>query len=147
MLCKEIMTRHVVSLRPGDKVDGAARRMRDENIGFAPVCDDARPVGAITDRDIALRVCAEDRRAGRTRVEDVMTRELLTCFETDQIERAEALLAQRHKNRIIVLDGAGRLAGVLSLADVAEHADAQGAMCTIRKVQERELRGHRIARV
>src|SRR5512138_3086907 len=102
MRCDEVMTRDVIRLRPLDRVDAAARRMRDENVGFAPVCgDDGRPVGALTDRDIALRVCAEDRRAGRTRVEEIMTRELLTCRSGDDVERAEALLAARRKTRIL----------------------------------------------
>ncbi len=142
MLCREVMTREVVSFRPGDRVDSAARRMRDEDVGFAPVCaDDGKPVGAVTDRDIAVRVCAQDRRAGRTRVEDIMTRELLTCLATDDVERAEALMRARHKNRIIVVDPDGRLAGVMSLTDIAEHEDDARAMRTIRGVLARELRG------
>ena len=141
MRCEEIMTRDVVILRPTDRVDAAARRMRDENVGFAPVCDgDARPVGAITDRDIALRVCAEDRRAGRTHVEEIMTRELLTCGADDDVERAEALMVARRKSRIVVLDGGGRLAGVVSLADLAARDDARRALDTIRRVGARELR-------
>src|SRR5512139_674873 len=104
MRCDEVMTRDVIRLRPLDRVDAAARRMRDENVGFAPVCDDeGRPVGAITDRDIALRVCAEDRRAGRTHVEEVMTRGVLLCGAGDELARAEALMAQRRKARIVVV--------------------------------------------
>jgi CBS domain-containing protein len=141
MLCSEIMTRAVVSLRPGDKIDAAARRMRDENVGFAPVCtDDAKPVGAVTDRDITVRVCAQDRRAGRTHVEDVMSREVLTCRATDDVERAEALMVARRKTRIIIVDRDGRLAGVMSLADIAEHEDDARAMRTIRGVLSREIR-------
>jgi CBS domain-containing protein len=141
MLCDEMMTRDVVSLRPTDRVDAVARRMRDENIGFAPVCaEDGRPVGAITDRDIALRVCAEDRRAGRTRVEEIMTRELLTCHAGEDLQRAEELMVARRKTRIVVLDREGRLAGVISLADIAAHDDAARAIRTIRSVVDRELR-------
>lgn len=141
MRCNEIMTHEVVSLRPSDRVDSAARRMRDEDVGFAPVCaDDGRPIGAVTDRDIALRVCAEDRRAGRTHVEDIMTREVLTCRATDDLERAEALMAARHKSRIILVEPDGRLAGVMSLADIAGHEDEGRAMRTIRDVLSRELR-------
>ncbi len=142
MRCAEIMTRDVVSLRPGDKVDSAARRMRDEDVGFAPVCaDDGRPVGAVTDRDIAVRVCAQDRRAGRTHVEEIMTREVLTCRATDDVERAEALMQARHKARIIVVEPDGRVAGVMSLADIAERDDDARAVRTIRGVLARELRG------
>lgn len=142
MLCNEIMSRDVVSLRPGERVDSAARRMRDRNIGFAPVCrDDGRPVGAVTDRDMAMRICAQDRRAGRTHVDDIMTRELLTCRATDDVERAEELMAERHKSRIIVLDPEGRVAGVMSLADIAEYEEDARAMRMIRRILEREVRG------
>ncbi len=142
MRCTEIMTREVVAFRPGDRVDSAARRMRDEDVGFAPVCtDDGKPVGAITDRDIAVRVCAQDRRAGRTHVEEVMTREVLTCRTTDDVERAEALMEARHKNRIIVVEPDGRIAGVVSLTDIAEHDDDARAVRTIRAVLSREFRG------
>ena len=141
MLCDELMTREVISLRPGDRVDAAARRMRDENVGFAPVCgDDGRPLGAVTDRDIALRVCADDRRAGRTHVEEIMTRELLTCRAGDDVDRAEELMAARRKTRILVLDDEGRVVGVVSLSDVAAYADAARALVTIRRVLARELR-------
>lgn len=141
MRTSEIMTRDVVSLRPDDRIDSAARRMRDRNVGFAPVCsNDGRPVGAITDRDIALRVCAQDRRAGRTHVEDVMTRELLTCSGSDDVERAEALLAERHKNRIIVVDSDGRLAGIVSLADLAQYEDSARIVRVLRRILEREVR-------
>jgi len=142
MRCDQIMTREVVSLRPGDRVDSAARRMRDEDVGFAPVCaDDGKPVGAVTDRDIALRICAEDRRAGRTHVSEIMTREVLTCRAADEVERAEALMTARHRTRIILVEPDGRLAGVMSLADIAEHEDDARAVRTIRGVLSRELRG------
>ena len=141
MLCKEIMTSDVVSFRPLDRIDGAARRMRDENIGFAPVCEeDGKPVGAITDRDIALRVCAQDRRAGRTHVDDIMTRDLITCRMTDEVERAAHLMADHHRNRIIVLDRRGRLAGVISIADVIERGPESEALRTLRTILNRELR-------
>ncbi|GAO01391.1 CBS domain-containing protein [Anaeromyxobacter sp. PSR-1] len=141
MTCDELMTRDVLSVRPLERVDAVARRMRDENLGFAPVCtDDGRPVGAVTDRDIALRVCAEDRRAGRTHVEEIMTRELLTCRAEDDVRSAEERMEGRRKHRILVLDREGRLAGVISLADLAAREDAARAMQTIRRVVERERR-------
>lgn len=141
MTCDELMTRDVVSVRPLDRVDAVARRMRDENLGFAPVCtEDGRLVGALTDRDIALRVCAEDRRAGRTHVEEIMTRELLTCRAEEDVQRAEERMVGRRKHRILVVDREGRLAGVISLADLAAREDAARAMRTICRVVERERR-------
>ncbi len=78
-------------------------------------------MGAVTDRDSALRICTEDRSAGRTHVSEIMRREVLTCRATGELERAEALMAARHKTRIILVEPNGRLAGVMSLADIAEH--------------------------
>jgi CBS domain-containing protein len=141
MMCQEIMTRAIVAFRETDRVDAAARRMASENIGFAPVCDEeGAPIGAVTDRDIALRVCAHDRRAGRTHLAEIMTRELLTCRASDDVAVAEALMSEKHKNRIMVLDDEGRLAGILSLADLVERDREGRTLATLRRVLERELR-------
>jgi len=78
--------------------------------------------------------------AGRTHVEEIMTRELLTCHAGDNVQRAEELMVARRKNRILVLDSEGRLAGVISLADIAAHDDAARAIQTIQRIANRELR-------
>jgi len=69
MRCEQIMKKNVECVTQNDNVQDAARKMRDQNVGFLPVCEDGKKVvGAITDRDIALRACAEDRPASSTRV-------------------------------------------------------------------------------
>jgi CBS domain-containing protein len=139
MRCKDLMTSEVESFRTHDPVLGIARRMRDLNIGFVPICDaDGHPVGTLTDRDIALRVCGADRRASETRAEEVMTHETITCAETDDLERAEELMARHHKARIMVVDEDGRLEGVISLSDIVEEEDDARAARTARLVADRE---------
>ena len=141
MLCQDVMKTEIETFRDGDPVTAVARLMREVNIGFVPICDvDGRPVGVLTDRDLALRVCGEDRRASDTRAGAVMTREVITCRETDPIEAAEELMARYHKSRMPIVDEDGRLVGVISLSDVVEEEDDRRAAETMRHVTEREIR-------
>ncbi len=140
MQCQDLMKSEVESFRETDPVLAIARRMREVNIGFVPICDrDGHPVGALTDRDLALRVCGEDRRASETRAAAVMTREIITCRDTDPIEAAEQLMARYRKSRMMIVDEDGRLVGVISLSDIVEEEDDRRAAETMRQVSEREL--------
>src|SRR5688572_21878724 len=117
MRCVDLMTRPVEFMLPGQTVTAAARKMRDANVGFLAVCDsEGKVIGALTDRDIAIRACAVDR-AGTAMVSEVMTPEVIACRPGDEVTRAEELMARYHKSRILVTDGDGKPAGVISLAD------------------------------
>ena len=142
MQCQDLMKTEVETFREHDPVSAIARRMLEVNIGFVPICDpDGRPVGTLTDRDIALRVCAHDLRASETRASDVMSREIVTCRETDDLEEAERLMARHHKSRMMIVDEDGRLQGVISLSDVVDEERDDRAAETMRLVAEREVRG------
>ena len=142
MRCEEIMKRDVQYVQPTDPVQAAARRMREANVGFLPVCDSSRKVlGAITDRDIALRIVA-DGRPPTTAIGDVMTREVVACAPGDDVRRAEELMGKQHKSRMIVADEEWRLLGVISLSDIAQVEDASRASQTMKQVTEREARPH-----
>ncbi|WP_224360367.1 CBS domain-containing protein [Hyalangium versicolor] len=140
MRCEEIMKRDIECLSPRDTVEAAALRMRDQNIGFLPVCDTSGKVlGTLTDRDIVVRVLA-GKKPTNTPVETIMTREVVSCRPQDGIERAEQLMAQKHKSRIMCLDDSSRLVGIISLSDIAQHVDGAHALETLRQVSEREVR-------
>lgn len=140
MRCEEIMKRDVTFVKQDDNVRDAARKMRDENIGFLPVCDQSqRVVGTMTDRDIAIRVCAEDRSAGATRVDDVMTRDVVSCRPGDDVERCLELMRTHHKSRMLITDEDEKLVGVISLSDIAERIEAEKSGETLREVAEREV--------
>lgn len=141
MRCDELMTRDVGVCGIGDGVRDAARKMRDLNVGFVPVCDGGGTVvGVVTDRDLALRVLAEDL-PDTTELGDVMTEELVVCRPEDDVSRAEELMRTNQKNRILCVDETGRLAGVISLSDIAQVEPAARVGELLGDVTEREVAG------
>ena len=119
MLCEEIMRRDVKCVDPDDTAQSAARVMLDENVGFLPVCEHGRVVGAVTDRDIAIRLVAGGLSCS-ARISDVMTKDILSCSPSDDVREAQKLMAEKRKSRIICLDDRGHLAGIISLSDLAK---------------------------
>lgn len=106
-----------------DTVRAAARLMKEESIGFVPVCnDEGEPVGAVTDRDLAIRVLAEGRSADE-RLEACMTRDVAACKLGDDLGDVERLMREKRISRVMVCDDAGKLRGVVSFADLAEAQD------------------------
>lgn len=135
MRCEELMNRDIQWVSPRDTVEDAACRMRDHDIGFLPVCDQSRRVaGTLTDRDIAIRLVAEKKPAGSF-VEEVMSREGITCRPEDDLRVAEKKMSEAQKSRIMCCDADGRLLGVISLSDLAQH-EREGAAETLREVKE-----------
>ncbi|MCI0671380.1 MAG: CBS domain-containing protein [Myxococcaceae bacterium] len=136
MRVSEVMKREVVTVSPDETVEAAARRMRDADVGFLPVCDaDGRPLGTLTDRDVVLRVVAE-RRSSALPVRAVMTHEVVACRPGDAVSDAERLMHEHHKARLLCTDARGRLKGVLALADIAAHREH--AMRTRPPIAEQE---------
>jgi CBS domain-containing protein len=114
------MARGVVTVSPSSSVAEASRLMRDRDVGFVPVREQHGPVvGVLTDRDVALRVCAEGLDPSEVTVSQVMSTELSAVAPEDTVQLAEEMMAMYHKSRILVLDRDRGLMGVVSLADVA----------------------------
>ncbi|KYF92956.1 hypothetical protein BE20_10580 [Sorangium cellulosum] len=138
MLCKEIMKREIQCVMTSDTIQTAARKMRDANVGFLPVCDDeGKVLGTLTDRDLAIRVLADSRPLS-TKAGDVMTRAVVACRPDDEVHRAEQLMGQHHKSRVLCTDADGRLVGIISLSDIAQREDDKNTAQTVRRVTERE---------
>lgn len=139
MLVSSLMKLRPFYVRSYDTCRAAARLMRNENIGFLPICDGQRRVlGVLTDRDIAVRVVADGLQTDAP-VGDVMTREVVSCRHDEDLSRVEQVMAASHKSRIVVVDEDGRLEGVLSLSDLVEH-DVRNAAALVARVSEREAR-------
>jgi CBS domain-containing protein len=118
-------------------VQACAEMMRDNGIGFVPVVDAERQVvGVVTDRDLALRVVANDLPAD-TPVGYVMTRDVRICHPDDELREAAWKMSSARKSRLIVADERGRCLGVISLSDVAQ-ADSRRAGAVLRAVTGRE---------
>jgi CBS domain-containing protein len=122
MLIREIMTEHVEFVRPDESLQEAALKMRDFGVGPLPVCENEAVVGMLTDRDITIRAVAEGRDPESTKVRDVMSGELICCFDDQEIDVAARLMRAQHIRRIVVMDRDKRLVGIVSLSDLAVEA-------------------------
>src|SRR5688572_1313211 len=86
MLAKEIMSKKPDVLSPKATIKEAAELMRDHDYGFIPIGENDRLIGAITDRDIAIRAVAVGKDVNETTVKEVMSDKIQYCFEEDDVE-------------------------------------------------------------
>jgi CBS domain-containing protein len=113
------------TVKVGDSVVDAAKLMKGEETGIAPIVDDGRLVGVITDHDITIRVVAEGRDPAETRVEDVASRDLVTIDPDQDLDDALALMAHHDVRRLPVIEEDGTLVGMVAHADVLRHVEAE----------------------
>src|ERR1043166_4466775 len=116
---KEIMTPGVYVIPPEATVKEAAEKMRAIDVGPLPVCDGERLVGMVTDRDITTRAVAEGREPTTTPVRDVMTEDLVYCFEDQDVTEAARLMEEHKIRRLPILNRNQWMVGIVSLGDVA----------------------------
>lgn len=114
----DVMTRNVRTLAPTDTVAAAAKAMRELDVGVIPVCEGDKLLGMVTDRDIVLRAVAQGL-GGDTPLSTVMSTDIHTALETDDLDTVLAGMASRQIRRLPVLDGSQRLAGIISIGDIA----------------------------
>jgi predicted transcriptional regulator len=134
MKVKDMMTRSVECVWPQDTLQEAASRMKEMKIDPLPVCDLTHIVGTLTDRDIAVRAAA-GRDPRTTKVSDVMTREVITCYDDDQLEEAERLMQSRLVRRILVVNRDDRPVGILSLGDLSAETSNPQRVGSVRRDQ------------
>jgi CBS domain-containing protein len=125
MLVERLMTRLVHACRADDTLAHAARLMWDSDCGCLPVCGgngSTNVVGIITDRDICMCGLFEGRPLSDLKVAIAMSRGVLMCRAGDEIENAERIMRDARVRRLPVIDDAGMLVGMLTLADLAREA-------------------------
>jgi CBS domain-containing protein len=114
-----VMTHEVAVVSPTDSVRAAADVLKRLNIGSAPVCNGRSLVGMITDRDIAVRAVAEGRDPVNTPVEQVMTRDVIYCFDDQDVQEVADAMASSQVRRMPILNRQHELVGIVSLGDLA----------------------------
>jgi CBS domain-containing protein len=119
MKVREMMSREVESTRPDAPIQQAAERMKSLDVGSLPVCQEGRLVGMITDRDIVVRSVSEGHDPESDHVTDVMTDEVIFCYEDQDADTAAKLMQQHQISRLPVLNREKQLVGILSLGDLA----------------------------
>jgi CBS domain-containing protein len=118
---REIMTRDPVVARPETTLREAAEMMRELDSGVLPIGQNDRLLGILTDRDITIRATAEGKDPNSTAVREVMSSEVVACFEDEDERDAAAKMEQHQLRRLVVLDRDERLVGIVSLGDLAVH--------------------------
>ncbi|RKH64973.1 CBS domain-containing protein [Corallococcus aberystwythensis] len=121
----DVMTTDVEVVRPSDSLRVAAEKMRALNVGPMPVCDGDELVGMVTDRDIVIRAVAQGLDAERTQVAQAMTRGVEYVYDDDDLTQAAQKMRASRIRRILVLNRAKRLVGILALGDIAEELNDQ----------------------
>ena len=125
-MVKEIMTRNLEVVAPGDTLVQAARKMEVLDVGPLPVCEGNRVVGMITDRDITVRATAAGCDPKTTLVGEAMTQDIVCCYEDQDVREAARLMKEKQIRRLLVMSRADDLVGIVSLGDLATEAGDQG---------------------
>jgi CBS domain-containing protein len=133
MKVSEIMTRDVRLLSPDQTIREAASLMADIDAGSLPVSENDRLVGMITDRDIVIRAVAQGKSAD-TKVADVMSKEILYCVDTDEIDDVARNMGKAQVRRLPVVNSEKRRVGIVSLGDLARNDDPATIGRTVTKV-------------
>ena len=117
-LLKDLMSRDVQVISPEMTIGEAAKSMRDGNFGMMPVGENDRMIGAISDRDIAIRVIAEGK-DGSLPVREAMTSSIAWAYEDDTVEQGAKIMSEHQVRRLPVVDRNKRLVGIVALGDFA----------------------------
>ncbi len=122
MKIKDIMSKDVQIVTPDTLLHEVAKKMQNSDCGSILVGENDRLVGVITDRDLALRCVAESHDPAQTKAAQVMTKEILYCRDTDEMEDVALNMTKNKVRRMPVLDKDKRLVGIVSLGDMASHS-------------------------
>lgn len=117
MKIKELMTPNPAFCAPDAKLENVVKLMIEHNCGVIPICENDRIVGVVTDRDIACRGFLQGKNPLDIPVRDIMTKLIFTVAENDSIDAALNAMQEHHVRRLPVTRD-GKLAGIISMADL-----------------------------
>jgi CBS domain-containing protein len=120
---RDVMTSNPCSIDADKSVAYAAKMMKDEDVGLAPIVEGDKLIGMLTDRDIAIRVVAEGRNPDQVTVREVASKQVVTIDPQQDLSEALRIMAKHQVRRLPVVEEDGRLVGVVAQADVAREGD------------------------
>ena len=130
----ELMSRDPITCPPDAEIRSAAQLMRDRDTGDVVVVAGDQVRGIVTDRDITVRAVA-DGRGPDTPLSDVLSGQVITVAPDDRVEKVVDLMREHAIRRIPVVED-GRLAGVISIGDLAIERDSASALADISAARE-----------
>src|SRR5512144_1704710 len=115
MQVSEVLVSDVETAEPHVPLRELARRMRELGIGFMPIVEREKLVGVITDRDIAVRGVSESKDPEKVVAGDVMSLEVVCCFQDESVEQARQLTTEHNARRLHVIDPHQNMVGIIKL--------------------------------
>jgi len=134
MKIEEIMTANPACCGPETNLREVARLMVDHDCGEIPVLRDGRPVGVITDRDIAARAVAAGRNPLEMKASDLMSTPVITVKPSTDVDDCCDTMEEHQIRRVPVVDDSGSCCGMVSQADIAKHASARKTAQVVKEV-------------
>lgn len=131
MHVSDIMSRNFKSIAKNASIRNAAMQMREMDVGMLPVEKDGDIIGTVTDRDITIRATAQGCDPDKTPVSEVMSNEIYTCIEDDDLQQAAKIMERHQIRRLMVQDDNGKFVGMLALADLARHDETEALSAEI----------------
>ncbi len=118
----DVMTRHAETIDAQASLVAASQKMRSLGVGMLPVRFGDEIIGVVTDRDITVRATAEGQDPSQVTVRQIASSDFARCYEHNTIAEAVSTMEQKQVRNLLVLDSDDRLAGILSIEDVAARA-------------------------
>jgi CBS domain-containing protein len=137
MKLNDIFTRSVVTVTPEETLAAVARKMQEHNVGTVVVVENQRPVGILTDRDLALALGAQGI-SPQAPARQVMTKHVLAVPEDTPVFTATKFIRERAVRRLPIVDGEDRLVGMVSLDDLLRFL--AGELYNLAEGIEREMK-------
>jgi CBS domain-containing protein len=131
------MSRDVKVISPDMTIREAARKMAEGDFGMMPVGEDDRMIGAISDRDIAVRAVAQGKNPDNTKVREVMSEGIAWTYDDASVEEAAKIMSEHQVRRLPVVNHDKRLVGIVALGDLAvEKADIKPAAKALSEISK-----------
>jgi CBS domain-containing protein len=139
MQVKEVMSADQGCCTPSDSAYNDVRPLCDLNVGAVPIVADQQSralVGMITDRDLCCSIVAHGLDAKTTTIQEFITYTPATCQDGENVEQCERLMQEHQVRRIPVVDGEGRVIGIVAQADLALKDKAERVHKTVAEISK-----------
>jgi CBS domain-containing protein len=138
MKAADVMTPHPACCSPDTSIVDVTQMFVEHDVGATPVVDPStgRPIGIVTDRDVATRAVASGADARTLKASDCMSTSVVTVSPDASLDEVMDAMSENQVRRVIVVDDRGGVAGIVSQADVASHARKKEAGEVVREVSK-----------